>query len=155
MLSYDDSDLYKSDDKIFHRGEIISISGDTASVHIIDNKDCDSCSIYKFCKNGHIENMSTIEVVIPQKLTPRVGDIVEISGTERLHKKAIRLLTIYPIILVISIMVGVYLLSKNQVLSALCGFISILLFFVVIWSARNRLEHEFAFELNRVIKKNE
>ncbi len=81
-----------------------------------------------------------------------IGDKVEVAGSEQLHRKAIRLLMLYPTMAIIAVMVGVYLLWGNQLMAALAGVGVMFMFFIILYVCRNRINREFVFVIKRKLE---
>ncbi len=135
-------------DAIIHRGTVSSMTDSQAQVQLADNVSCGGCPAAKVC--GGVDR-KIITVLVPDGMKLHPGDRVEVSGTQRMHHKAIRLATLYPTIALIAVMVGVYLLTGEQGVAALAGVGTMALFFAILWMSRRRLATEFTFTLHRVI----
>lgn len=121
-------------------------SKNLVKVRINDSGECGDCPAAKLCEaSGHASNM--ISITTPHSSGFRKGDIVTIRGTEQMHRKAIMYATVFPCIALVAVMVGVYLLTFNQLAAAISGLGVTILFFVLLWSARNRIAHEFSFSI--------
>ena len=81
-----------------------------------------------------------------------IGDKVEVAGSEQLHRKAIRLLMLYPTMAIIAVMVGVYLLWGNQLMAALAGVGVMFMFFIILYVCRNCINREFVFVIKRKLE---
>ncbi len=135
-------------DHIDHKGIITSVNTkeNTVTVRVDDAGDCGSCPAATLCNvNGSSSN--TIVVPVPDASIYKRKDIVTVRGTERMHRKAITLATVLPCIILIAVMVGVYLLTWNQLAAALSGLFSTVVVFVILYACRNKIAHEFPFEI--------
>lgn len=133
---------------IEHDGRIKSI--DTAkgliTVSVIEQADCGECPASKLCNNFTPDNnLLTIPVADPGKF--EVGDFVTLRGTERLHRKAILLATVIPSVALVAVMIGIYLLTGNQLAACLSALGAMIIFFAGLYIFRNKLAHEFSFEV--------
>lgn len=116
------------------------------TVGITDSAECGGCPAARLCAGMH----DTQKIVIPVKDTSAFhkGDSVIIRGTEQMHRKAIMLATFIPCVCLIAIMVAIYLLTGgNQLLAALGGLLSMVVFFLALYLCRNRIAHEFNFSV--------
>lgn len=135
-------------DHIDERGVVTGIdrSRGELKVRIEPNMDCGSCPASKLC--GAASGKGTeVTVAVGNVSGYRTGDRVVVRGTERMHRKAIMLATVLPCIALIAVMVAVYLLTGNQLTAALSGMGSMVVFFLALYLCRNRIAHEFVFEL--------
>lgn len=141
-------------DEMLHTGSVLRLlSPGKVRVKIADASQCGTCAAASLCSMGSKKQGTELDVSVPASLQVGVGDKVEIAGTEQLHKKAIRLATLYPTLAILAVMIGVYLLTGNQLAAAFSGIGTMILFFVTLWLFRNKIEHEFSFSVKRVIRK--
>jgi hypothetical protein len=72
-----------------------------------------------------------------------------VEGSERLHRKAIRLVTLYPTLAIIASMVGVFVVTGSETAAAVTGIAVMLIFFIALFLCRNRLAREFVFNISK------
>ena len=141
-------------DHIDHDGVVVSTDPkrNVVTVRVDDKGECGSCPAAALCgANGEPSNL--IDIFSPQASSLRKGDIVTVRGTERMHKKAITIVTVIPCIILVAVMVAVFLLTGNQLTAALSGIRTMILFFILLWCARNKIAHEFSFEIVSSVQK--
>lgn len=135
---------------IEHDGTVVSIHPEKGTVKVrIDNGDeCGQCPAATLCgANGKSDNL--IEVAVSNPSVFSKGEEVKVEGTERMHRRAIMLATVLPSIAILVTMVAVYLLTANQLLAAVCGIAVMIIFFVALYLARNKIAHEFTFTITK------
>lgn len=133
-------------ESITHRAEIIAIEpGKNVTLRILGSKECGGCPAAALCGTSG----STNEIVIPTQSTAsyHIGQQVKIEGSEQLHRRAIRIATVYPTIAIIAVMTLVYLCTGNQAAAALAALATMLAFFIILWACRNKLAREFTFRI--------
>ena len=138
----------ESTDYIRHTGIVTAVNpaANSVTVKIDDAGDCGSCPASKICEaTGQTEN--TITIVTPHASSYKKGEIVNVRGTEQMHRKAIMYATVLPSILLVAVMVAVYLMTFNQLAAALSGIAVTILCYVAIWACRNKIAHEFSFSI--------
>lgn len=135
---------------IDHQGRITAIDQGKSSVTVtlLEDADCGECPAGKLCTN-FTPDKNVIEVPVADVSEYKVGDFVSVRGTEKLHRKAIMLATVIPSVALIAVMIGVYLLTASQLAACLSGLGSMFLFFFGLYLMRNRLAHEFVFEIKK------
>lgn len=113
------------------------------TVRLTDTAECGGCPAAALCVGAK----DTQKITIPVRNTAdfRKGEVVVVRGTEQMHRKAIMLATFLPCVCLIAIMVIVFILTADQLLAALCGLGSMVLFFLLLYLCRNRIAHEFNF----------
>ena len=116
------------------------------NVRITDLEECGDCPAAQLCNAAGSES-NIIAIITPHASGFRKGDILEIRGTEQMHRKAIMYATVLPCIALVDVMVAVYLLTLNQLAAALSGIGVMILFFFILWCSRNKIAHEFCFTI--------
>lgn len=133
---------------IEHDGIVDSV--DTAhnkvTVTVIDKDECGSCPAATLCRAGDGTH-NQIEVITPHAASYKKGDEVTIRGSEQMHHKAVMYATVIPCIALVAVMVGVYLLTFNQLAAALSGLAATAVCFIALYACRNKIAHEFTFKI--------
>lgn len=135
-------------DHIDHWAEVIGASTDRKNleVKILDKGNCQSCPAEDLCLLLQKPD-KIIKITTPLASKYKTGDKVLIRGTEILPKKFMLIATMLPCIILVTSMIIIYLLTLNQALAIICGIGITLILFVLIWSSRNRVAHEFIFSI--------
>ena len=124
----------------------VDIASGIVTVRIDDSEECGDCPASNLCgSKGETSNL--VEIKTPSASRYQEDDIVTVRGTEQMHHKAIMLATVIPCILLVATMVGIYLLTANQLAAALSGLGVMILFFIIICLLRNKIAHEFTFTI--------
>lgn len=137
-------------ESIEHDGivEKVDVARKTVTVRISDLSDCGDCPASRLCKTAGADR-NVMEIKTPHASSFRKDEEVIVSGTERMHHTAIMLATVIPCIILVAVMVGVYLLTFNQLYAALSGIASTVFFYVVIYLCRNKIAHEFVMTIEK------
>ena len=140
---------------IDHSGRITAINPGkrTVTITLEEEADCGGCPAGKLCSNFSPDK-NVVEVAVADTSAYRVGEFVSVRGTERLHRKAIMLLTVIPSLALIAVMIGIYLLTHSQLAACLSAIGAMIVFFTGLYLIRDRLAHEFVFEIIREPGKN-
>ena len=64
-----------------------------------------------------------------------------------MHRKAIFLATLFPCIILVAVMAAVFILTGSQGIAAVTGLAAMLLFFLILFLCRNKIAHEFQFQI--------
>ena len=133
---------------IEHEALIIDIDRSHRIIKVrVDNQnECGDCPASKVCGSSG-EPSNEIEIPVKDVSNYKLDDIVTIRGTEQMHRKAIMYATVFPCILLVAVMVGIYLLTFNQIAAALSGLGVMIFFYIVLWAMKNRIAHEFNFQV--------
>ena len=143
-----------NNEHIDHQGTVTAISANsaegtlTATVKLEGNHDCSGCRAAALCGVAG-KGSDTISVPLTAHEAGRlhIGDRVTLRGTERMHRRAIMLATVLPCVTLVAVMVALYLLTGSQPVAAIGGLAAMVIFFLVLFLARNRVAHEFSFTL--------
>lgn len=117
-------------------------------VSVNDEDECGGCPAARLCGiSGAKENRLEIKTPMACRFSP--GEKVIVCGTEKMHHKAVMLATVIPCIAMIAIMTLVFLITFDQLIAALAGISSMILFFILLYSLRNKVAHEFSFTIRK------
>lgn len=133
---------------IDHQGRITAINKDkkTVTVTLLEEADCGACPAGKLCSN-FTPDKNVVEIAVERPEDYKVGEFVGVRGSERLHRKAIMLVTVIPSVALIAVMIGIYLLTASQLAACLSGLGAMIVFFFGLYLMRHKLAHEFVFEI--------
>lgn len=137
-----------STDYIEHKAIVEKVNPLTqeVTVRIEDTDECGDCPASGFC-NSNGEPSNKVTIVTPMASFLKEEDIVNVRGTEKMHRKAIMYATVFPCIVLVVMMVGIYLLTHSQLASALSGLGATLVFYVLLWCFRSKISREFTFTI--------
>lgn len=136
-------------ESIIHDGIVKDVdpAKKTVTVLVSDKDECGGCPAARLCSISG-EETQTITITTKDALSFKKGDEVEIEGSEQLHRKALTIATVLPCIILVAVMVGVYILTGgNQSAAALAGIGATILFFLILYLARNSIAHEFVMTI--------
>lgn len=124
----------------------VDLNNNFITVRIDDPEECGECPAAKLCQSkGQPSNV--VKIYVPDAQKYHKDDLITVRGTERMHRKAIMYATVFPCIILVASMVGIYLLTGNQLAAALSGIGIMLLFFFILWLSREKIAHEFIFNV--------
>lgn len=148
-MKNEEAERTKMQDDIVHRAVVTQVGSGTARIRFSVQSECRGCAAASLCTGSRGKDY--LDVKVPAGMHVRPGDRVEIAGSEQLHRKAIRLLTVYPTLAIIAVMVGLYLLTGNELAAALSAMGVMVALCVILYLCRGRIAHEFIFTLKRVL----
>lgn len=133
---------------IDHNGRITGINPGkgTVTVTLLEEADCGACPAGKLCSNFTADK-NVVEIKVASTADYKTGQFVAVRGTERLHRKAIMIVTVIPSLALIAVMIGIYLLTGSQLAACLSAIGAMLVFFTGLYLMRHKLAHEFTFEI--------
>lgn len=135
-------------ENITHQATVKSVDPKkgTLTVTLKHDDDCSSCPVTEICGGANSDTL-TLQVAHPERFRP--GERVELTGTERMHPKAVKMATIVPCIALVAAMVGIYLASGDQFAAVAGGLGVMVFFFAMLYAFRNKIRHEFSFEVRK------
>lgn len=133
---------------IEHDGRVTGVNPgkSTVTVSLLEEADCGECPAGKLCTN-FLPDKNVVEVPVADTSRFRIGDFVTVRGEERLHRKAIVLVTVIPSLALIAVMIGIYLLTGSEVAACLSALGAMVVFFTGLYLMRRKLAHEFVFQI--------
>ncbi len=135
-------------DYIDHQAIVLGVDlkNKTVTVRINNSDECGECPAATLCGSA---GKASDRIIINSTNADRydTGDIVTVRGTEKMHRKAILYATVFPCIALVAVMVAVYILTLDQFAAAVSGIGTMIFFFFILWLCRNRIAHEFSFEI--------
>ena len=137
-------------DFVEHQGRVTSINTakGTLTVTFIEDADCGGCPASKLCANFSPDK-NTMEIPVDSISEYKVGDFVVVEAAERLHRKAIIIVTVIPSFALIAVMIGIYLLTHSQLAACLSGLGAMAAFFIGLFLIRKKLAREFVFNIRK------
>lgn len=133
---------------IDHDGRITAVNPgrSTVTVALLEEEECGACPAGKICHN-FAPDKNLVEVHVSDTSAYSLGETVTVRGSERLHRKAIMIVTVIPSLALIAVMIGIYLLTGSQLAACLSGLGAMLVFFYGLYLMRHKLAHEFVFQI--------
>lgn len=141
--------LYIMDtESVIHTGTVTAVDSRRreVTVRLSSEEGCDACPAARLCGASGSEGRE-VRVEVHDVASWPIGSAVRVAGTEAMHRRAIMLATVIPCIALIAVMTAVYLLTGSQSAAGLSGLGAMLVFFILLYLARNRIEHEFRFHI--------
>ena len=140
-------------DSISHEGMVVRADLRIGTVKVKlsdDEEECGSCPAASLCTISGKKGKDVIEIACAHPERFHTGERVRVVGTERMHRKAIILATVIPCAVMLGVMICVYLLTASQLAAALGGLGATAFFFVLLYLMRDRVRHEFTFDIEKL-----
>ncbi|MEE4198299.1 MAG: SoxR reducing system RseC family protein [Bacteroidales bacterium] len=138
-----------SDSKsIEHKGRVESINGNQIKVRFLAQSACASCHAKGVCSAADLQEKEID--VIDQSDQYQVGETVNVILRQSLGFKALWLGYVVPFILVLSFLIILSILTKNEVISGV-GALGILIpYYTLLYFRRDRVRKQFTFTLHKI-----
>lgn len=138
-----------SDDKIEHKGVILSINPDIISVEILNKSACFSCSSKSACFLGEVE-AKVVQIDNTGYHFFEEGEEVNVILKKSLGFKALWLSYLVPLIILIVTLVVSSKLELSEPITGLSIIGAIALYYFVIYLLRNKMKKEFVFTIEKI-----
>ncbi len=136
---------------IAHEGIItkVNVQEGWVNVKLTDADDCGACPAAVVCTLSGKDDKETLRIWTAAASKYKVGERVEVRGSERMHRKAIMLATVIPCVVLLGVMILIWMTTGSEAVAALGGIGAMIFFFTLLWICRDKVRHEFVFELSR------
>jgi sigma-E factor negative regulatory protein RseC len=138
-----------SDEKIEHKGVILSINPEIISVEILNKSACSSCSSKSACFLGEVE-AKVVQIENSGYCFFEEGEEVNVILKRSLGFKALWLSYLVPLIILIVTLVISSKLKLNEPVTGLAIIGAIALYYLIIYLLRNKLKKEFVFTIEKI-----
>ena len=132
--------------RIVHQGIVDSLSDEGVRVRIVQSAACGSCKVASQC---HISEQKAklVDVRMAQADGLKVGDAVRVAATAQMGMKAVVLAFVLPFLLMVGVVFVVSLFTRDEPLMALCGLVSLIPYYIIIYACRKKISEKIAFEI--------
>ncbi len=138
------------DEQIEHQGVVESVSDDCVVVRIVQLAACAECKAKALCSSAESKD-KLIEVKgsgVGNGVS--VGEQVTVCGSMQMGWKALRIAFIVPMLLILAVgFIGVAILNLQESTTLLLMLLSVLLYGLVVYVLRNRIERDFRFWIKK------
>lgn len=139
------------DNRIEHNGIVEDVKADCVQVKILQVAACAECKAKSLCSTSESKE-KVIEVKgrgVGNGIS--VGEQVIVYGSMQMGWTALRVAFIYPMLILIAVgLVSMVMLSLSEGMSLLLMFIGILLYGLVVYGLRDRIERRFSFSIEKI-----
>lgn len=139
------------DNRIEHTGIVEGVKADCVQVKILQVAACAECKAKSLCSTSESKE-KVIEVKgrgVGNGIS--VGEQVIVYGSMQMGWTALRVAFIYPMLILIAVGLGsMVVLSLSEGMSLLLMFIGILLYGLVVYGLRDRIERRFSFSIEKI-----
>ena len=139
------------DNRIEHNGIVEDVKADCVQVKILQVAACAECKAKSLCSTSESKE-KVIEVKgrgVGNGIS--VGEQVIVFGSMQMGWTALRVAFIYPMLILIAVGLGsMVVLSLSEGMSLLLMFIGVLLYGLVVYGLRDRIERRFSFSIEKI-----
>lgn len=141
-------------DKIKHIGTIKSIDGNHIQVEIIQKSACSSCSVAQHCNAAESKEKIIDVYQLGHSIDYQIGETVNVYVSERMGKNAVMLAFVFPFVVMLLFMYLAYrMVSGNELVAAGVGLASLIVYYIVLYLFRKKLNDTFTFFIEPISDK--
>lgn len=131
---------------IRHKGIIDTVRSDAVVVRILQSSACSGCQVKNICHAADSKE-KLVEVSGCNTSDFRVGQSVEVAGTESQGWRAVLFAFGIPLVLLFIALVLTLAVTGNEKLAALAAIAVLVPYYVILFLCRNRMKKDFKFEI--------
>ena len=133
---------------ISHSGVIESIEDGCVHVRIVQTSACAACKVASHCNAA--ESKEKLVDVFCDTVANRwtVGQAVTVSTSTQVAARALLLGFGLPFVVMVTVLVGVLLLTHDEGLAALGGITALVPYYCVIYMFRSHIQGQLAFQID-------
>jgi len=131
---------------VSHKGKVLRVTPQVTTVSIVQHAACGSCHAAGLCGMAEATE-KTVEVPTVPFATYGVGDEVEVVLKASMGMKAVWLAYCIPLVVLLSVILGLMALQVPEVPAGLAGLGAVALYYLVLWLLRGRLKNEYIFTI--------
>lgn len=138
----------KEDNNICREGIVRNIDGDDISVEIIVSSACSGCHAKSICIPSD-RRQEIVTVKNSRQETYQVGETVDLLLETSAGNKAVILAYVLPLVVLLVLLFGCYILTHNELLSVGISILGILLYYLILKSAGKSVEKGIEFGIRK------
>jgi sigma-E factor negative regulatory protein RseC len=132
---------------IAHEGLVVSLGNNLVRVRFVAHSACAACSARGICSVSESEEKFVDVAGSGLELNP--GDRVEILLEQTQGFKALFYGYILPLLVLLAVLTGVFLITNREGISALAGLGAMIPYYLIIWLFRKKISKSFHFRLRK------
>ena len=135
--------------KIYHEGIVESSQNGCVKVLITQTAACASCKIAKHCNVSDAKE-KIIDVFVKNTADYAPGEKVTVSLSAGNAYHAVLLAFGVPLIVMVTVILLIYLWTKDEGLAAIIGVASLFPYYLVLYLMRDKLSKKYAFVIKKI-----
>ena len=131
-----------------HKGVVKQILDNAILVGVIPNSACAECHVGATCSAN--SGQERIIEISGSEDSFEVGEIVFVKIYKRSGLMAVCYAFAFPLLFLFASAFAVFHLCRSEPLAALSGFVSVVLYYMLLFFFRSRLKRKFTFKLEKI-----
>lgn len=128
---------------ISHSGVVESVEDSCVHVRIVQTSACVACKVAGYCNAA--ESKEKLVDVYTDGTAYKVGQAVTVMASRKVAANALLLGFGLPFVVLVAVLVGVLLLTDNELWAALSGLLALVPYYGALWLYRNTLRDKLSF----------
>lgn len=128
---------------ISHSGVIESVEDGCVHVRIVQTSACAACKVAGYCNAA--ESKEKLVDVYTDSSAYQVGQAVSVMASRKVAANALLLGFGLPFVVLVVVLVGVLLLTGNELWAAFSGLLALVPYYALLWLFRNKLRDKLSF----------
>ena len=133
-------------DNISHSGVVESVEDGCVHVRIVVTSACAACKVAGYC-NAAESKEKVVDVYTAKSEAYAVGQAVTVSASRQLATHALLLAFGLPFVILVAVLVGVLLLTGDELWAALGGLLALVPYYGILWLFRQKVRDRLAFQI--------
>ena len=133
-------------DNISHSGVVESVEDGCVHVRIVVTSACAACKVAGYC-NAAESKEKVVDVYSAKSAAYVVGQAVTVSVSRQVATHALLLAFGLPFVILVAVLVGVLLLTGDELWAALGGLLALVPYYGILWLFRQKVRDRLAFQI--------
>lgn len=134
-------------EQIRHEGVVLSVSGQTAHIRIVQASACSTCAARSMCMSSESkEKLMDARMIEPMQ----AGDRVEVMVAERLAWKGVLLAYIMPFVVMLAVIAGLEWVLQSEAVIGTIALCAVAVYYLILSLFRKRLQKQFSFTARKL-----
>lgn len=133
-------------DNISHSGVVESVGDGCVHVRIVVTSACAACKVAGYC-NAAESKEKVVDVYTAKSAAYVVGQAVTVSASRQVATHALLLAFGLPFVILVAVLVGVLLLTGDELWAALGGLLALVPYYGILWLFRQKVRDRLAFQI--------
>lgn len=133
-------------DNISHSGVVESVEDGCVHVRIVVTSACAACKVAGYC-NAAESKEKVVDVYTAKSAAYVVGQAVTVSASRQVATHALLLAFGLPFVILVAVLVGVLLLTGDELWAALGGLLALVPYYSILWLFRQKVRDRLAFQI--------
>lgn len=135
-------------DKIKHKGTVVSIDRSKVCVRILQTSACSACKVASHC-NAAESKEKIIEVSTAASADYVIGDTVVVSTSPSAVSRAMTIAFVFPFLVMVAAVLIALWITSDEILSALIGLGVLVPYYLIIYFLGERVTRGVSFEIEK------